>query len=225
MGIGVWGWYHLAFFCLFLPWVAVRSRRKLTERGYPARKPFFVSVILQQTIFATISLVVAYLERIPLFPAQFPAPMAVLLTCILLAGSVTAMRPLWRDAVERREPRTQLTMPADAVERRLWVGVSFAAGIGEEISYRGVLYALLLRLTSDPLTAAVAAAAVFGAGHIIQGWRAVGITAIFALIAQSLALYSGSLYLSMAWHVGYDIVAGLTYARFGRELEESAVGR
>jgi membrane protease YdiL (CAAX protease family) len=218
MGIGVWGWYHLAFFGVFLPYVAVRSRRRLEEHGYPPRKAFFVSVILQQAIFATMSLIVAYLERIPLFPPRLPAPQGVLLAGLFLAGSIVAMRPLWRDAVARREPRVQLSMPADAGERRLWVGVSVAAGIGEEISYRGVMYTLLLRLAGDPLTAALGAAAVFGASHIVQGWKAVWITAVFALAAQGLTLYSGSLYLAMAWHVGYDIVAGLTYGRLGREL-------
>jgi len=219
-GIGVWGWYHLAFFGLFLPWVAVRSRRRLTEHGFPPRKAFFVSVILQQVIFGTMSLIVAYMEWIPLFPARLPSLSAALMAVVFLAGSVLVMRPLWRDAVARREPRVQLSMPSDTVERRLWVGVSVAAGIGEEISYRGVLYMLLLRLAGDPLTAAVAAAAVFGASHIVQGWKAVGITGMFALAAQALALYSGSLYLAMAWHVGYDLVAGLTYGRLAREVEE-----
>jgi len=219
MTIGVWGWYHLAFFCLFLPWVAVRSRRRLEQQGYPPRKAFFVSVIVQQAIFATISLIVAYLEWIPLFPARAPAPLATVAGAGLLLGSVLVMRPLWRAAVERREPRLQLSTPADATERRLWVGISVAAGIGEEISYRGVLYTLLLRLAGDPLSAALAAAVVFGASHIVQGWKAVGITAIFALAAQALTFYSGSLYLAMAWHIGYDIVAGFTYARLVREVQ------
>lgn len=218
MAIGVWGWYHLAFFGVFLPYVALRSRRRLEEHGYPPRKAFFVSVILQQAIFVTISLIVAYLEWIPLFPPRLPTPQGVLLAGLFLAGSIVAMRPLWRDAVARREPRVQLSMPSDAEERRLWVGVSMAAGIGEEISYRGVMYTLLLRLAGDPLTAALGAAAVFGASHVVQGWKAVGITAVFALAAQGLALYSGSLYLAMAWHVAYDVVAGLTYGRLGRDL-------
>ncbi len=219
MTIGGWGWYHLAFFCLFLPWVAARSGRRLAAQGFPPRKAFFVSVIVQQAIFATTSLIVAHFEWIPLFPATIPSLMETVLGGVFLTGSVVAMRPLWRDAVERREPRVQLSMPSDATERRLWVGISVAAGIGEELSYRGVLYTLLLRLAGDPLLAALAAAAVFGASHIVQGWKAVGITAMFALAAQGLTLYSGSLYLAMAWHVGYDIIAGFTYGRLGREME------
>lgn len=226
MTLGYWGWYHLAFFCLLLPWVAARSRRRLEQHGYPPRKAFFISVILQQVIFATTSLVVAWFESIPLFPARVPSPLEMLLASVFLAGSVLAMRPLWRDAVARREPRIQLCMPSDAAEARLWVGLSVAAGIGEEISYRGVMYVLFLRLAGDPLTAAVAAAVVFGASHIVQGWKAVGITAVFALAAQALTFYSGSLYLAMAWHIGYDTVAGFTYARLGRELQgEAGTGR
>lgn len=220
LGIGVWGWYHLAFFGLFLPWTAVRSQRRLTAQGFPPRKRFFVSVIVQQVIFASMSAIVASREAIPLFPARLPSLSAGLMALAFLAGSVLVMRPLWREAVERREPRVQLSMPSDAVERRLWVGISLAAGVGEEISYRGVLFTLLLRLTGDPVTAAVGAATVFGASHIVQGWKAVGITGMFALAAQALVLYSGSLYTAMAWHVGYDLVAGLTYGHLAREVEE-----
>jgi len=216
--IGLWGWYHLAFFGLLLPIVALRSRRKLARIAEIPRKQFFLSVLVQQGIFLTVSLAVARSEAIPLLPREFPTPQAWTLGALLLAVSWVAMRPLWRDAVARREPRVHLSMPSDRTERSLWVVVSLAAGIGEEISYRGVMYVLLFRLVGEPVEAAVAAALLFGAAHVVQGWRAIGITAVFALAAQALVLYSGSLYVAIAWHVAYDVVAGLSYGRYGKEM-------
>ena len=216
--IGVWGWYHLVFFGLLLPVIALRSRRKLARIAEIPRKQFFISVLVQQGIFLTVSLAVARYETIPLFPRVLPSPQSWLLGALLFAVSWIAMRPLWRDAVARREPRVHLTMPSDPTERGLWLAISVAAGVGEEISYRGVMYVLLFRLVGEPVAAAVAAALLFGAAHVVQGWRGIGVTTVFALAAQALVLYSGSLYVAMAWHVAYDVVAGLSYGRYGREM-------
>jgi membrane protease YdiL (CAAX protease family) len=216
--IGLWGWYHLVFFGLLLPVIALRSRRKLAQVASIPRKQFFISVLVQQGIFVTVSLVVARFEAVPLFPRLFPTPQAWTLGALLLAVSWVAMRPLWRDAVVRRDPRVHLSMPSDREERGLWLAISVAAGIGEEISYRGVMYTLLFRLMGEPVGAAVAAALLFGAAHVVQGWRGIGVTTVFAVAAQALVLWSGTLYVAIAWHVAYDIVAGLSYGRYGREL-------
>ena len=87
--------------------------------------------------------------------------------------------------------------PRDAGERGLWVGVSLAAAVSEEVTYRGVMYALLLRLTHDPLTAAVATAALFGAAHAVQGARGVLAIGAISLGLQGLVLLAGSLYVAM----------------------------
>ena len=222
--IGLWGWYHLAFFGLLLPIVALRSRRKLARMAEIPRKQFFVSVLVQQGIFVTVSLAVARSEIIPLFPHLIPTPQAWTLGALLLAVSWVAMRPLWRDAVARRDARVHLSMPSDRTERSLWLAISLAAGIGEEISYRGVMYTLLFRLLGEPVGAALAAALLFGAAHVVQGWRGIAVTTVFALAAQALVLYSGSLYVAIAWHVAYDVVAGLSYGRYGKEMGYSAPG-
>lgn len=216
--IGLWGWYHLVFFGLVLPVVALRSRRKLAQVASIPRKQFFISVLVQQGILVTVSLVVARFESVPLFPRHFPTPLAWTMGALLLAVSWIAMRPLWRDAVAQRDPRVHLSMPSDRAERGLWLAISVAAGIGEEISYRGVMYTLLFRLIGEPVGAALVAALLFGAAHVVQGWRGIGVTAVFALAAQALVLYSGSLYVAMGWHVAYDAVAGLSYGRYGREM-------
>ena len=215
--VGLWGGWHLLCFGLALPVAAYVSRRKLAAQPLPPRVPFFTSVIVQQLLFLAISLGVAWGEAIPLFPATFPGALVTGATLLLLLVACVSMRPSWIKAVREREPRVHLTSPRTAVERRLWVVVSLAAGIGEELTYRGVLYVLLWRLT-DSVAAALLSAFFFGAAHVVQGWKAIWITAVFGLVAQGLTLWSGSLYAAMVLHVGYDVVAGLTYGRLAEQL-------
>lgn len=222
--VGLWGGWHLLCFGIALPVAAYASRRKLATQPLPPRVPFFTSVIVQQLLFLVISLGVAWGEAVPLFPAEVPSLAALGATLLLLAVACVTMRPSWIQAVREREPRVHLTSPRTGLERRLWVGVSLAAGIGEEITYRGVLYVLLWRLTGSMAAAALLSAFFFGAAHVVQGWKAIWITAVFGLVAQGLTLWSGSLYAAMVLHVGYDVVAGLAYGHLAEQLNyDSAV--
>lgn len=222
--VGLWGGWHLLCFGIALPVAAYVSRRKLATQPLPPRVPFFTSVIVQQLLFLVISLGVAWGEAVPVFPAEVPSLAALGATLLLLAVACVTMRPSWIQAVREREPRVHLTSPRTGLERRLWVGVSLAAGIGEEITYRGVLYVLLWRLTGSVAAAALLSAFFFGAAHVVQGWKAIWITAVFGLVAQGLTLWSGSLYAAMVLHVGYDVVAGLAYGHLAEQLNyDSAV--
>jgi membrane protease YdiL (CAAX protease family) len=128
------------------------------------------------------------------------------------------MRPRWRRAVERRTRVVHLFMPDTAAERAWWLAVSILAGVGEEITWRGVQTALLSALMGSYLLGALLSAVSFGLAHFIQGWRSAVVITIFALGFQTIVWLSGSLYVAMAVHVAYDMTAGLSYARLGREL-------
>ncbi|MBP6669073.1 MAG: CPBP family intramembrane metalloprotease [Gemmatimonadales bacterium] len=216
--IGSSGWLHLAVFGVVLPWLATRSARALPSVSQRPRKGHFRSVLVVQGVALLISLRVAAVEGIALFPRTVPPPLALGLGAVMVVGCTVALRPRWREAVARREPRVHFVMPRDAGERRLWAGVSLAAAVSEEVTYRGVMYALLLRLTHDPLTAAVATAALFGAAHAVQGARGVLAIGAISLGLQGLVLLAGSLYVAMAVHLLYDLIAGFAYGRLGEEL-------
>jgi membrane protease YdiL (CAAX protease family) len=217
-GVGGWGWFHLVCFGVILPWLAVRSARNLPRLSQRPRKGHFLSVLLVQGVSVFVSIKVAGAERITLFPATFPPPFAIGIGAAMAVLAILALRPRWREAVERREPRVHFVMPRDATERKLWVAVSLAAGCSEEITYRGVMYTLLLRLADDPLVAAIAAAMLFGAAHAVQGWKGISAVGLIGLSLQGLVLLAGSLYVAMAVHVLYDIVTGLAYGKLGEEL-------
>jgi membrane protease YdiL (CAAX protease family) len=109
-------------------------------------------------------------------------------------------------------------MPANAVERAWWIAVAVLAGISEEITWRGVQTALLSNLTGRLWIGAIICSISFGLGHMVQGWKSSAIIVFFALGFQALVWLSGSLYVAMAVHMAYDITAGLTYGRLGKEF-------
>jgi len=218
MPIGFAGIYHLVWFGLFLPWAAFRSGRKFETRSLPPRTRLFVSVIVQQIAFAALSLLVAWPEQISLFPALSFRPGPLALGVALLVVGIVLLGPRWRHAVEQRERRLHMCMPRTPRERLLWAGVSLAAGFGEEVTYRGVMFILLSRLLGGPLPAAIIASAVFGFSHILQGWKNAVIIGIVALAMHGLVIWSGSLYIAMAVHAIYDLVAGFAYGKLGERL-------
>jgi membrane protease YdiL (CAAX protease family) len=69
-----------------------------------------------------------------------------------------------------------------------------------------------------PLVAVLIVAVTFGLTHIVQGWKSAAIVCLFALGFQTIVWLSGSLYLAMLVHIAYDVTAGLSYGRLGREL-------
>lgn len=92
-------------------------------------------------------------------------------------------------------------MHENATERAWWLFVSVLAGVGEEITWRGVQTALLVPLTGRYWIAAALSAASFGVAHALQGWRAAAIIVCFGLGFQAIVVTSGSLYIAMAVHV------------------------
>jgi membrane protease YdiL (CAAX protease family) len=214
------GWVHLVFFGLLIPFFVFRNRKKAVpkDQPLPARLPLFQKTAVELTGLAFVSLMVARVQWISLFPRAFPPPAAIAAGLAVLAAQIAYMRPRWRRAVQKKSRIVHLFMPSNARERGWWLAVAVLAGIGEEITWRGVQWALLANLTRNYLAAAILCSIMFGAAHLLQGWRsALGIVA-FALGFHLLVWLAGSLYVAMAVHVAYDVIAGLSYGRLGREL-------
>jgi membrane protease YdiL (CAAX protease family) len=90
---------------------------------------------------------------------------------------------------------------------RLWIGwLSIGAGIMEEMLCRGFLFyylATYLRVT-NPVLIVVASAALFGLGHIYQGWKSAAGPAVAGVVLGSIYLYTGSLVLPIIVHAVGD---------------------
>ena len=215
---GFAGWYHLAFFGLLIPWAAWRTRARFATQPLPPRRRHFVAVLIQLLFFLVISVSVAYAERIDLLALPRAGWLPLAAAAGLLAAGVVLMAPVWRRGVERRERKLHLFMPRTRQERGLWVAVAIAAGVSEEVTYRGVMFAVLAGITGSALAGAVVASLIFGISHIVQGWKSAAIITIIALLLHGLVALSGTILLAVVIHAVYDIVAGLAYGRMGEKL-------
>ena len=217
--LGPVGWYHLAMFGLVMPYAAIKSRARLaalTQR--PSLTAWLIRSAVMVVVAGALSLVTANLAGISLARLAFPEPLHLLLGLVLLAAFVAVMRPAWRQAVVERSPGAYYKMPLTGRDRGLWIGVSIAAGVCEEITWRGVQTTLLAALLGNPWLAALLSALMFAVAHAIQNVRSMVFIFVFSFIMSVLVAITGSLILPMLIHAAYDGIAGLSYARFGREL-------
>lgn len=212
------GAVHIAIFALLVPWLAWRSRAGMNQMAPVDRPTHFRRVIVQMAVFLAVSLLVAFAEHLAL-PLASPGSAAAWLAAMGLAAvGVVAMRSRWRESVASGDAKVRYFMPRTSQERNLWAGVSLAAGVSEEVTYRGVLFALLWVITGSALVAGVLSALAFGFSHIPQGWETAAIVAGIGLALQGIVWIGGSLWPVIAAHFAYDLLAGLTYGTLGDEL-------
>lgn len=214
------GWFHLLWFGVALPaLVTLKWRKAVSPQGQlPNRLRHFQATTVELVMWAVVSLSAARAQRIALFPSTWPSLLAITTGVAILALQLAYMWPRWRRAVLSKSPIVHLFMPANATERAWWLSVSLLAGVGEEITWRGVQWALLANLTGSYLVAALLSSVMFGAAHMRQGWRSSLVIVGFALSFHLLVWVAGSLYVAMAVHVVYDTIAGLRYGHLGRTL-------
>jgi len=215
---GIAGWFHLAFFGLLIPWAAWHSRGRFERQPLPPRRRHFIAVLIQLVFFLIVSVAVARSEGIDLLALPHAGWIPWVAAAALLAAGLAGMAPVWRRGVERRERKLHLFMPRTRAERILWVAVAVAAGVSEEVTYRGVMFALVTGMTGSAAAGAVIASLIFGVSHIVQGWKSAAIITGIALLLHGLVALSGTLLLAIAIHSIYDVAAGLAYGRIGEEL-------
>jgi membrane protease YdiL (CAAX protease family) len=77
---------------------------------------------------------------------------------------------------------------------------------------------LFTRLTGDFLIAVAICVVTFAIAHAIQGWDSTIPIGAFAAAFHALVWFSGSLYVAIAVHFLYDLVAGFSYAYLARKM-------
>ena len=130
---------------------------------------------------------------------------------ILTQGRALAAKPASLAKLRERLKALRALIPHTAGEYRLFVPLSFTAGICEELLFRGYLV-WVLQHWIGLWPAAGVSMVVFGLGHAYQG-RQFGVRAFFAGVGMGLlALATGSLLPGMALHALIDLGSGwITY--------------
>lgn len=133
--------------------------------------------------------------------------------CVILWLQVRAVRVDAPTRVAAREALRDVReyFPSGPEERRLFHGVSFAAGIGEELFYRGFLFWYFAEWL--PVWVVVVVTSVlFGLAHVMHGAQATARSTLMGFVLAGLYLLGGSLVAPMILHVAVDLTSGETGA-------------
>lgn len=113
----------------------------------------------------------------------------------------------WKESAVVRE-----IIPATPTEKALFALLAVAAGVFEEIVFRGFLPAFLVPWTGSYVLAALPAAVAFGLLHAYQGPHGMVRTGLLGVWLALGAGWTGSLWPSIFAHVALDLLIGLALA-------------
>lgn len=210
----------LAYLLFVLPWMAIRSKSRLTSdssklQDAAFRKRIWRSTIVMLSLLLVFSITVADTFDFSVF--QCPpttGPVLVWSTAALMACLfIFVVGRLLRSEEERRRLIVFSLKPRDTHEWILKMAVAVLAGIAEEAAYRGVAVQILwYSLGSLPVGIAVSATA-FSVAHYLQGWKSMLLIFFIAIVMHALVQQTGTLLGAMAVHAIYDFVSMILIAR------------
>jgi membrane protease YdiL (CAAX protease family) len=194
--------------CVFLPVMIVRKLRHQQQKPQPgmgsARKKYLPGIIMT-LLFAAIALLAAITNRIPVFGSSRVQFRTFCLAFAFLILNLVVARVEWKFTPDYQKKRLVSWLPNNSRERTFWLFVSMAAGVGEEIVFRAVLFGIFNQLTGNWWMAAISAAALFVSYHLTSGLVPALSVFLPALGLQWLVLISGGLYISMGVHLHVKI--------------------
>ena len=214
----------LAWIVFAEPWLGVKGyRRFLTElpKAQDTRRRFYLRWTGLLTILGSVVLAAfAFLPGLNWSALGMRGDLSrvePLMIIVMVAGSIGGAMAASMMAKPRGTP-TQIVgdiaamLPTTREERRYFILLSFAAGIFEEIVWRGMVVFTVYAIAPDAAVywPIAISAIVFGIAHVYQGTKGVILTAYLGGVLCWLYLYSGSLLLPMLLHVVIDVRAGFS---------------
>jgi membrane protease YdiL (CAAX protease family) len=201
--------------CVFVPYMAFKSRQRLGDGPLPvSRTRLFVQTIFVQLWLFALAVMAAARNDVDLLAAPARPLVAWGLAALFLIVLVAVMRWRWPQRDAASKARLYRMLPRDRRELGPFYAVCVAAGVCEEVVYRGAAAALLARITGSMVAAVLIASFVFALAHVIQGWQSAGVIFLIALGAHALVILGQSLFPVMAAHALYDAVAGTLMPRW-----------
>lgn len=198
-----------------LPFLAMQTAKRLSDGPLPiSLERLFGQVIATQVFIFAIAWFTARENGIGLWMVPRMPLISWTAAAFLLAVTIAALRLRWPARTTASKARLYSMLPHNERERLPYAGVCIAAGIAEEIVYRGVLTTLLQSYIRSLALAVVVSALVFGVSHSVQGTRAVLATAVIAVAMQALVIVAHSLIPAMVVHAFYDFAAGMLIPRW-----------
>lgn len=211
----------LAALVSILPVLAV-AQIPLALEARVERVPAYASSAATIAVLGLIAALLGYRrvgwEGLGLSPLPLGAWLAWTSAVTLAAsGVVLALHEVRRRAGIRESPLLRELIPRTPREKRVFAGLSLAAGFGEEIAFRGYALAAFTLVLGWDWGAAVFTSALFGLLHAYQGPIGMARTTLLGFVLAASLLLSGSLWPAIAAHVALDLLGGLVW---GERLTE-----
>jgi membrane protease YdiL (CAAX protease family) len=134
--------------------------------------------------------------------------LALAASAFMAAQMVAARRsPDALEGVAEKVRDLAVFLPHTSRELRTFWMLSLAAGVFEELVFRGYAMAYLMPV-AGPVGALVGSAILFGLAHRYQGWSGVAKTGAVGLVLGGLYLATGALWAPMLLHAVVDVSSG-----------------
>jgi uncharacterized protein len=203
----------LPFFLVFLPAVAV-AQLPVLRRELPDRMTVYLGSGTTILVLGAAALLLGAwsvgpreLGLVALPPGSLLAWTAGITAAVLAVTFV--FRPVERWVAGGPPAFLRHLLPRTSPERAAFVGLSFAAGWGEELVYRGYVLVALVLLGMGVWPALALSSLAFGFLHAYQGRVGVARTGVMGFLLGVPVVVTGSLLPSMAAHALVDLIAGL----------------
>lgn len=212
--LGLWGSLYLALLMELLPILGLAQLPLVDDEGEFPRRPVYLSSAAIILALGWGGLVVGTRElgraSLGLGPGN---PREVLLWA---AGATVAIHLLQggfflaRLRLGIRESRILgQILPRTPGEKSLFALLSLAAGVGEELAFRGFAVPALALVTGSLPAGVLLSSAAFGLLHGYQGWIGVLRTGLMGLVLAITFVVTGSLWPAILAHTALDLVSGL----------------
>jgi len=221
-------WLLLAYIGLFLPWAAVRSRRRLAplespdpgvraaaDAEMPSTARLLAGTLVTLAALGLFCWLLAPTWDYDLFGGRAIDGRALAWGGVVLAiqlGLMALSRAL-RSPEERRRLLVRRLTPRNGVEWALMLAVITAAAFAEEAAYRGLGMLFLGIVTGNAWVNALILSVAFAIAHSVQGRQSVLFVLAMALVMHALVALTGTLVVAMAVHALYDLLAVAFTAR------------
>jgi membrane protease YdiL (CAAX protease family) len=212
--LGFWAALYLSFLLELLPALALAQLPLVEEEGPLPRVPVYLSS-------AAIILAIGWMallagggelgyDAMGLRPVGWGVlvgwTFGLTLAALLLLWLFLAIR---RSKGLRESSLLIQLLPETRREKGIFVFLSMAAGLGEELAYRGFLVPTLTLLLGWSWGAAFLSSAIFGLLHAYQGWLGIFRTAALGFALAGSFILSGVLWPAILAHAILDVLAGV----------------
>jgi membrane protease YdiL (CAAX protease family) len=207
---------------VYVPIAATRTRKRLAASTQPIGPTFRRSAAQAHVLFLTLAFAVAATHGIRTMPLPtMPWQWLLVIPAIALGELLRWIAWTTTPIEQRRTLWVRQILPSQG-ELLVWTALSCLATISEEITYRGLLFAIVSAGTGSVLAGTLLTATSFGAAHAPQGIRGVITIGVLSLILQALVIATGSLLPAMVVHATANVVAGIRAPKRFRDLDEAA---